>query len=139
MSERKLHVTIRTPHETVVDQDASAVRIPTHTGQVGLRPRGEPSVLAVEPGLIVLRIDGHRQYVGTAGGLLHANGKSASLLTPLAVTGESLEAVSQRLEQRLSAPNEELEVRRMLGRLEKRIVQEARQSDDDLRGQGSPH
>ncbi len=58
MTRQTLHVTIRTPSETVVDQDVASLRVPTQTGQVGLRPRGEPSVLAVEAGLIVLRLNG---------------------------------------------------------------------------------
>ncbi len=46
----QLHVVIRTPRETVIEQDVVAIRVPTQTGQVGLRPRGEPNVLAVEVG-----------------------------------------------------------------------------------------
>ena len=61
MTKQQLHVTIRTPRETVVDQDVASLRVPTQSGQVGLRPRGEPSVLAVEAGLIVLRLAGRLQ------------------------------------------------------------------------------
>jgi F0F1-type ATP synthase epsilon subunit len=129
MSQPKLHVVIRTPSETVIEQDVVAMRVPTQTGQVGLRPRGEPHVLAIEAGLIVLRINGIRRYAGTAGGLMHANGQSASLLTPLAVVGNDVESVSRELEVLLSAPSEEMEVRRTLGRLETRILQELSQGD----------
>ncbi len=54
----------------------------------------------------------------------------ASLLTPLAVVGDDVQAVSQQLDQLLSAPSEEMEVRQTLGRLETRILQELRQGDD---------
>jgi hypothetical protein len=87
-------------------------------------------VLAVEAGLIVLRFEGGQRYAGTAGGLLHASGKSASLLTPLAVVGDDVQDVSNQLDQLLAAPSEEMEVRRTLGRLETRIMQELRQGDD---------
>ncbi len=129
MSHQQLRVVIRTPRETVVDQNVSSMRVSTQTGQVGLRPRGEPNVLAIEAGLIVLRLNDGTQYVGTAGGLLHADGESASLLTPLAVVGDDVESVSRELDTLLSAPSEEMEVRQMLGRLENRILSELRQED----------
>jgi F0F1-type ATP synthase epsilon subunit len=130
VTRQTLHVTIRTPSETVVHEDVAALRVPTQSGQVGLRPRGEPSVLAVEAGLIVLRFSGGMRYAGTAGGLLHTSGESASLLTPLAVVGDNIDSVSRQLDTLLSAPNEEMEVRRTLGRLETRILKELRQGEE---------
>lgn len=130
MSKQELHVTVRTPTETVVDRDVVALRVPTHTGQVGLRPGSEPTVLAVEAGLIVLRFGSGTQYVGIAGGLLHTDGRSASLLTPLAVAGKDVDSVSRQLDALLSAPSEEMEVRRTLGRLETHILQELNQGEE---------
>ncbi|MEX2187011.1 MAG: hypothetical protein WD875_09470 [Pirellulales bacterium] len=130
MTRPMLHAIIRTPSATVVDQDVAALRVPTQTGQVGLRPRGEPTVLAVEAGLIVLRLNGGNRYAGTAGGLLHTSGDSASLLTPLAVVGDDMESVSRQLDALLSAPSEEMEARRTLGRLETRILRELRQGEE---------
>jgi F0F1-type ATP synthase epsilon subunit len=129
MSRPQLKVLIRSPSETVVDQDVWSLRVPTQTGQVGLRPRAEPTVLAVEAGLIVLRTASGTRYAGTAGGLLHTNGKSATLLTPLAVAGEDVETVSRRLDELLSAPSDEMELRRTLGRLETRILRELQQGE----------
>ena len=57
-------------------------------------------------------------------------GESASLLTPLAVVGDDVESVSRQLDALLSEPSEEMEVRRTLGRLETRILQELRQGDE---------
>jgi F0F1-type ATP synthase epsilon subunit len=125
-----LHVIVRTPNAIVVDQDIDSLRVPTATGQVGLRPRCEPCVLAIEAGLIVLRLEGKTFFAGTAGGMLHTNGVSASLLTPLAVMGEDVESVTRQLDALLSASNEELEIRQTLGRLETRILQELQQRDD---------
>lgn len=124
MARQTLQVIIRTPSETVLDQEVTALRVPTQTGQVGLRPRGEPSVLAVEAGLIVLRLKGGMRYAGTAGGLLHTSGGAASLLTPLAVVGDDVKSVSRQLDALLSTPSEEMEVRRTLERLETHILQE---------------
>ena len=130
MNAAKLHVTIRTPTATVVEVDVASVRVPTQSGQVGLRPRGEASVLAVEAGLILLRLNTEMLYAGTAGGLLHTSRDAASLLTPIAVAGKDVQSVSRRLQTLLAQPDEEMEVRQALGRLESRILQEVRQEEE---------
>ncbi|KAA5546244.1 hypothetical protein FYK55_04985 [Roseiconus nitratireducens] len=130
MSTRTLTVTIRTPLETVYQEDVSAMRVPTESGQVGLRPRMEPGVLAVEPGLISLRIDDQERYAGTAGGLLRVDRQRAQLLSPLAVIGDDVGAVAEQLDHLLSQPSEELEVRRTLDRLQTRLLQELRGQDE---------
>ncbi len=124
MDRQGLQFVIRTPAATVVDLNVSSLRVPTRSGQVGLRPHGEPTVLAVEAGLILLRLERTYRYAGTAGGLLHASRFAASLLTPLAVVGDGLESVSRQLDRLLSESIEEMQVRRLLGRLETRIVRE---------------
>lgn len=55
MADALLQLRIVTPHETVFEGPVEAARVPTPTGQVGLRPRQEPCIIAVEPGLILLR------------------------------------------------------------------------------------
>ena len=55
MSNRQLKLMVRTPREVVVELRVSSIRVPTETGQVGVRPRAEPLVLAVEPGLVLVR------------------------------------------------------------------------------------
>lgn len=130
MTKPNLRVTIRTPRETVVDEDVAAMRVPTKSGHVGLRPRGEPSVLAVEAGLVLLHGHSGMRYAGTAGGLLHSSGQSVSLLTPLAVVGGDVDSVSEQLEALLSEPSDEMEVRQTLGRLETRIRKELVQGEE---------
>ena len=129
MSKSKLLFVIRTPRETIIESELASLRVPTSTGQVGLRPRSEPTVLPIEAGLIVMRLGDRVLYAGTAGGLLHSDGATASLLTPLAVTGEDVESVSRELETLLSAPSQEMEVRRSLALLETHILQELRRDD----------
>jgi F0F1-type ATP synthase epsilon subunit len=133
MSRRQaLHVVIRTPREVVLEHNVASLRVPTQTGQVGLRPRCEPAVLAIEPGLILLRRNGDFRYAGTAGGLLRCTGEEANLLTPLAVIGDVLEQVQAELEQALSEPSEEMEVRSALTRLETNILQELHRGEQRL-------
>lgn len=132
MTDIRLYFVIRTPRTVIFEQDVDSLRVPTETGQVGLRPRSEPSILAVEPGLIVVRCNRHTYFAGTAGGLLHGDGRSASLLTPVAVVGDELASVLSELERTLARPSAEQEVRKTLMRLEQNILQEL---DDD----GSEH
>ena len=126
MSER-LRIVIRTPHGVVVDEPGSAVRLPTCTGLVGLRPRGEPLMLVFEAGLVVVRTAAGQRFVATAGGLLEADRRSCTMYTPFAVAGDDEGAVLAALNDALSAPDTELAARRQFGDLERRILHELRQ------------
>jgi hypothetical protein len=98
---------------------------------VGLRPHSEPTVLAVEPGLIVVRQDDLIRFAGTAGGLLHCDGAVAHLLTPVAVIGAALTTVLEALDRALAVPSAEQEARALLGRLEKNIILELHGGDEE--------
>ncbi|MCA9266362.1 MAG: hypothetical protein KDA60_21025 [Planctomycetales bacterium] len=119
-----LQVTVRTPNALVLQQSVDSLRVPTQTGQVGLRARCERSVLAVEPGLIVCRGGDGEFFAGTAGGLLRTDGRMATLLTPIAVAGSDVDEVTHRLDDLLSTPTEEAEIRRALEQVENQILQE---------------
>lgn len=127
MADNRLHVTIRTPREAVLQADVSAVRVPTETGQVGIRPRAEAMIVAVEPGLTLIRDGSNFQFVGTAGGLLRCTGTTATLLTPLAISGANEGDVLGQLHCALQEPNVELEVRATLSRLQSSILHELRE------------
>ncbi|MFO0749627.1 MAG: hypothetical protein U1F43_28750 [Myxococcota bacterium] len=123
---RRLVVRVWTPHEAILSEPARSLRVPTETGQVGLRPRGEALVLVVEPGLVVLATDTGPRYVASAGGLLESDGATCTLYTPFAAAGAADEVLAA-LERRLATPDSELAARRALGELEQRIVHELRQ------------
>jgi F0F1-type ATP synthase epsilon subunit len=126
MSQENLKFILRTPREVVLELRVVSIRVPTETGQVGLRPRVEPLVLAVEPGLVVVRRPDTEAFAGTAGGLLRCDGAIASLLTPLAVTGDNEDIVIAALEKALAQPSVEMEARAMLDRLQTNILREVR-------------
>lgn len=132
----RLRVVIRTPHQVVLDERVDAARIPTRTGQVGLRPRQEPLMLAVEPGLVVLRKDATALFAATAGGLLDGDRESAVLYTPFAAADEREEEVLAALDRMLATPDREIVARRRLGELEQRIVQEIRHRRAPPRARG---
>lgn len=135
MAERRLHITVRTQYEIVFEADATALRVPTESGQVGLRPRVEATLLAVEAGLVLVKIGARTQYIGTAGGLLSCDGVSTTLLTPLAVVGDDEQTILEALEHALQEPSEELQARTTLGRLEGEILHEIRQARLDRQSQ----
>jgi F0F1-type ATP synthase epsilon subunit len=121
-----LRFVIRTPHGTVFDNAVRGVRVPTETGQVGMRPRGEPMVLAIESGLIVVRLAVETRFAATAGGLLESGRDRCVLYTPFAVIDRSEVAVLEGLGQALATPKSELAARRQLAELEQHILRELR-------------
>lgn len=126
MAERLLHLTVRTPHAVVLEAGLHSLRVPTESGQVGLRPQAEGSLLVVEPGLVVANRDTGPRFLATAGGLLRHQGTEATLFTPIAVMGDGADEVLQAMERAQAEPDEDREVRRQLGRLEQHIREELR-------------
>lgn len=124
--ELTLRLIVRTPRQTVVELDAWSLRVPTESGQVGLRPRSESALLAVEPGLVLVRTRTTTSFVATAGGLLRCSHRLAVLLTPVAVAGDDAERVRALLDAELAGPNADLQLRRAISHLEAGIVSELR-------------
>jgi F0F1-type ATP synthase epsilon subunit len=124
-----LHLVVLTPHALVAELDVVSLRVPSDTGQVGLRPRCEPTVLAIEPGLVLARAATALHYFGTAGGLLRCDGRAAVLLTPLAVRGDDGPGVLDALGAALAAPDPERDLRRAIERLQTGILTELRRSE----------
>jgi len=132
--ERLLHLRLRTPQALVATLSLRSLRVPTDDGLVGLRPGGEPAVLAVEPGLILGREGTAVHFVATAGGLLRSDGQQALLLTPVAVVGRDAQSVARALDAALVEPGSEAALRREIERLERGILQELRRSESSPRG-----
>jgi F0F1-type ATP synthase epsilon subunit len=126
----QLRLVIRTPYEVVFDERVRSARVPAETGQVGLRPRGEPFVVVVEPGLVVLRTDAGVRFAATAGGLLDGDRDTSVLYTPFAAVGAAEGEVLAALDRAQATPDSELALRRRLGELERRIVRELRPTSE---------
>ncbi len=125
-----LELVVRTPHEVVFQAPVLSARVLTETGHVGLRPRTEAMVLAVEAGIVNVQtsLEGAaaEQFIGTAGGLLIVDGTTATLMTPLAVVGNDERQIVNELEQVLRLPNSEMDARATLTKLEGHILSELR-------------
>jgi F0F1-type ATP synthase epsilon subunit len=135
----RLTVELRTPHAVVLSRALRSLRVPTETGLVGLRPRGEVMSLVVEPGLLVMRHDDGVAFAATAGGLLEADATHATLYTPFAVVGDEAGALLAALDRAVNAADSELAARRQLGELERRIAEEAGRSRRHGAGRGGGH
>jgi F0F1-type ATP synthase epsilon subunit len=126
MADPLLEVVVRTPRAVAVELEARSLRVPTASGQVGLRPRSEPTVLAVEPGLVLAWTAEGSRFLATAGGLLRCDGRRAIILTPVAVVGDDSRMVRTRLAEALETPRSDLELRQAIERLEMGILHEIR-------------
>jgi F0F1-type ATP synthase epsilon subunit len=135
VAEETLRLVVRTPQGGAFDDRVTSLRVPSDTGQVGLRSRSEPTVLVVEPGLVLAATTGGLRFIATAGGLLRCDGNEAVLLTPLAVVGASAEVVGARLKDLMGKLSPDLELRGVLQRLETGILQELRRTTS--RGKGA--
>ena len=125
-----LQVVIRTPQSVVVETDADSVRVLSETGHVGLRPRMEHIILALEPGLALVHRNESILFVGTVGGLLTCDGVIVTILTPLAVAGKNEETVLRELQIQLDQPMTEMEVRNTINSIQTNILNELK---DDRR------
>lgn len=135
---------VRTPHEVILDTSVRSVRVLTETGHVGLRPRAEPTVLAVEAGIVHVKpgadATSKELFVGTAGGMLMYDRGTATLLTPLAVAGDDERSIVDGIDELMRRPNSELEARATLTKLEGHILSELRrdQKEADAQRLGQP-
>jgi len=130
-----LQLIIRTPHEVILETSVRSVRVPAETGHVGLRPRTESTVLAVEAGVVyakrVAEGSASEIFIGTAGGLLMCDRNTATLLTPLAVVGDNERIIVEQLDDLIQQPNSELEARTALSKLEGHILRELHREQDE--------
>lgn len=117
-----LEFAIVTPHGDVFREAVLGARVPTESGLVGIRARGEPMALAVEAGLVVLRRRDGTTFAATAGGLLEAGRRRSTLYTPFAAAASSEDEMLGALSRMREAPSDELLARRRLGELEQRVL-----------------
>lgn len=128
MADALLQLCVRTPRSVVLDAAVRSLRVPTDTGQVGLRPRSEPAALAVEPGLVLASGPNGLRFVATAGGLLRCDGRVAVLLTPLAAVAASARSVREALAAAQRGAAADIELRRVLQRLQTGLLEQLRRT-----------
>ena len=134
-----LELIVRTPHDVVLQTTVHSMRLLTETGHVGLRPRIEATVLAIEAGIVNARPasaeSSEELFIGTAGGLLTCDGHSVTLFTPLAVAGNNETDIVDELDRVMNQPNSEMEARTALSKLEGHILSELHREQKTRSGQ----
>jgi F0F1-type ATP synthase epsilon subunit len=133
MRGRTVHFVVRTPRGIVADLEVQSLRVPTDTGQVGIRPGVEAAVTPVEPGLVLARAAERLHFIGTAGGLLRTDGSEAELLTPVAVLGDDAAAAVAAVDEALAGADPERDLRQAIERLETGLRREVRGVDGGAR------
>lgn len=131
-----LQFLIRTPRDTAYDTRVRGLRVPTASGQVGIRRGAEPLLLVVEPGLIVIHAADADRFAASAGGLFECDVQRCVLYTPFAVTGAQDADVLAALDRALATPDGELAARHRLDELEQQIVRELAHRDRRTHGAG---
>ncbi len=121
----------------VVETDARSIRVLTETGQVGLRPNMEAVILTVETGLVLVHREifvpvcrhGRRfaEVRWQAGDVADAPGRRRR---------KSGERDAVNLQQQLSQPKAELEVRTTINNIQSSILTEI--TDDRRRRASNP-
>ena len=125
-----LRLTVRTPHQVILDEPVRSLRVLTETGQVGLRPAAEPTLLPFEPGLVHAKLASGGApaeiYIGTSGGLLSCDGERVTMMTSIAIVGTDRAALEKQFDSIMGHSNAELEARNAFNKLEVHILNEIR-------------
>jgi len=102
-----LRLEIVTPAAIVYSADVEMVTLPAVDGQIGVMPQHVPLLTRVEPGEIIVRIDGHDEFLAVGGGLVEITGDQVSIVTDMAVAAKDIdeakaEDARKRAESRLA-------------------------------------
>jgi F-type H+-transporting ATPase subunit epsilon len=101
-----LRLEIVTPEETAYSEDVEMVTLPGVAGQFGVYPQHVPLMTQMMPGEIIVRKDGHDQFIASGEGVIEVTADRISILTDLAVAADRIdeakvEEARRRAEARL--------------------------------------
>jgi F-type H+-transporting ATPase subunit epsilon len=96
-----LQLEIVTPEATVYSEAVDMVTLPGVEGQMGVLPQHVRLMTQMVPGELIVRKDGHEDYVAVGEGLVEVTNDHVSIVTNMAVTLESIdEAAAEEARQR---------------------------------------
>ena len=99
-----LRLEIVTPGATVYAQDVDMVTLPAVDGQIGIFPHHVPLLTRVVPGEIVVRRDGHDEFLAVGGGLVEIAGDHVAIATDMAIAARDIdEARAEEARERATA------------------------------------
>ena len=99
-----LKLEIVTPEGLAYSEDVELVTLPGVAGQFGVYPQHTPLMAQMEPGEIIVQIDGRETFIATGAGLIEVTANRVAILTDLAVQADKIdEAKAEEARQRAEA------------------------------------
>jgi F-type H+-transporting ATPase subunit epsilon len=99
-----LRLEIVTPEATVYSQDVEMVTLPAVGGQMGVLPQHIRLMTQMVPGEMIVRKDGHDDFLAVGEGLVEVTNERVSIVTNMAVAVESIdEAAAEEARLRAAA------------------------------------
>ncbi len=95
---------IVTPEATVYSDDVDMVTLPGVEGQMGVLPQHVRLMTQLVPGELIVRKDGHDDFMAVGEGLVEVNNERVSIVTNLAIAVDRIdEAAAEEARQRAAA------------------------------------
>ena len=95
---------IVTPEATVYSEDVDMVTLPGVEGQMGVLPQHVRLMTQLAPGELIVRKDGHDDFMAVGQGLVEVNNERVSILTTMAIAVDRIdEAAAEEARQRAAA------------------------------------
>jgi len=97
-----MHLDVVTPTKKILDIDVEQMIVNTPEGEIGIFPHHEKLVTRVNPGEMVIKVNGKPQYFAIAGGFLEVNSNKVTVVADYAVPSEDIK-VEKALEAKKKA------------------------------------
>ncbi len=95
---------IVTPEATVYSEDVDMVTLPGVEGQMGALPQHVRLMTQLVPGELIVRKDGHDDFMAVGEGLVEVNNERVSIVTNMAIAVDRIdEAAAEEARQRAAA------------------------------------
>jgi len=99
-----LKLELVTPGATVYSEDVHMVTLPAVEGQIGIYPHHVPLLTRIVPGEIMVRKDGHDDFLAVGEGLVEITSGRVAIVTDMAVAAKDIdEARAEEARQRAAA------------------------------------
>lgn len=99
-----LQLEIVTPEATVYSEIVEMVTLPAVEGQMGVLPQHVRLMTQMVPGELIVRRNGHEDYLAVGEGLVEITNDHVSIVTNMAIALESIdEAAAEEARQRAAA------------------------------------
>jgi F-type H+-transporting ATPase subunit epsilon len=119
---------IATPDAVVYSSEVDLVTLPAIEGQIGILPHHTRLITQLVPGEMVVRKNGHEEYLAVGEGLVEVTGDRIAIVTDMAVPSDSIneakaEEARQQAEARLREKQSSQEVASVHAALSRSLAQ----------------